>query len=784
MYFPAYQPTYSSQSPLPDNCHAGFDDPPGLRQHLPTVDDEPPLDDWLQSLFGPQHTDPASLSQLRQRFPTLAAVNAISFADVVTTSSKYLKSNAIKTAAAHAADFYLTHPRMSIDKILSDSADAQSQGLLAFLTVRSEALRPITIQPSAVLEPDIDVTMMAMPPRPPADTLPQYHQLHNGAELIIPPGFVPDGCPMPPPKPPPYALAVEFIHQKDFNAGLSIVLPHDVAIRLFKQAGLPLNATPTDIVAATDKPEGRLVVNVTLSRLNHPDKREQLTDLHGPILYPRHSDWCTLFALVVKVFPGEQLWMFKADYDRWFKRTRIKPAHVGLLAMPFHIDGVPYVVIPLVGQFGCQEFNYISSQVSAFIYARARNHDIRLYGSPIRLCYSDDTAGFLPARLYAADDVWFTAHAVAHAGTNAAPPTKKSISLTQTTVGALYDLTDMNKPTIGLSENTFLKLICVFFLEIPRDIVPDVTRLKIKQFQRLGAYMYLASSYIPLLKPYTHGVYQNIAGLHSNTRIVRVSDRTAIDIAFWRATLYASCTSTQWLSVPLHIPPLVTRNKDQCKEEFALFQAANSNIIVGTDAATGELHSLTWGGGWTANYNHQPISFWGIYEPTTFAEFLRSLRIATTDQHLALLDQINLYEAIVVVLACDAILQSISAGPLAHTTLFVWCDNTSAISWLTRYKNHHPLVNFLLQVWARLQAKYNATINCGHIPGKHNIIPDAISRQFQVVDGSTIQARLSHLTPHRSLPPWWRSLLRCSTQPSETAWQTAAAALTSLDSEH
>ena len=94
---------------------------------------------------------------------------------------------------------------------------------------------------------------------------------------------------------------------------MSIVLPHDVACRLVKQAGLPLNCTPTDIVAATDKPEGRLVVDVTRSRLNHIDKRQQLTDLYGPIIYPRHSDWCNLFASVRELFPDEQLYMFKAD---------------------------------------------------------------------------------------------------------------------------------------------------------------------------------------------------------------------------------------------------------------------------------------------------------------------------------------------------------------------------------------------------------------------------------------------------------------------------------------
>ena len=512
-------------------------------------------------------------------------------------------------------------------------------------------------------------------------------------------------------------------------------------------------------------------------------KKAQLSDLHGPIIYPQHAHWCKLFDLVTKLFPGEQLFMFKADFAQWFKRVRLNPRQVGLLAMTFYIDGAAFVVIPLVGQFGCQEFNYISSQVSAFIYARVRARDIRIYRGPVRLCFSDDTAGFLPRRLYAEDDKWFTANAELHVGAGAAPSTKKSISLTQTTVGALYDLTDMNAATIGLSESTFLKLICVFFLELPQTIVPNVTRLKIKQFQRVGSYMILSSGYIPLLKPYTHGVYQNIAGLNASTRTARLSDRTAIDIAFWRATLFATCTTPQWLSVPINIPPLVNRNKSQRMDEFALYQAANSHVIVGTDASTGSILSPTWGGGWTANHIHQSTSSWGMYEPTTFAEFLRTCPHQPTSEELVLLDQINLYEAIIVVAACDTILTNLPADRPAHVILFVWCDNTSAIAWLTKNKNNHPIINFLLQVWARLQAKYRATINCGFIQGLSNTVPDAISRQFQVPDGLKIKDSLSHLTPHLNLPQWFNSMLRNSSQPSAAAWQTAVDALTALDNE-
>ena len=83
--------------------------------------------------------------------------------------------------------------------------------------------------------------------------------------------------------------------------------------------------------------------------------------------------------------------------------VHINRSQVRWLAMPFHINGEPLVVIPWVGQFGSQEWNYISSPVSAFLYANVVAGDIRVYRAPIRLCVSDDTAGIQPLRLYEGD---------------------------------------------------------------------------------------------------------------------------------------------------------------------------------------------------------------------------------------------------------------------------------------------------------------------------------------------------------------------------------------------
>ena len=271
------------------------------------------------------------LLPLRQRYSSLASANVSSFVDVINVSAKFLKTNAIKTAGAHAAKYYQSHPRMNLSKIRDDEIQAEAMGLLSFLTERSELLRGITIQPTGPLEPDLDPEIISMPPRPPEHTLPQFYQLSEGASLIIPPGFEPDGCPMSAPKSPEYALAVEYIHQKDHLAGLSIVLSHATACRLFSQACLPINGTPTDIVAATDKPEGRLVVDVTRSRLNHLDKKAQLSDLHGYQAVP----WRTTvhvqsrFRTVVQTCSFESTPSWPACHDFPYRRCSIRGYTLG-----------------------------------------------------------------------------------------------------------------------------------------------------------------------------------------------------------------------------------------------------------------------------------------------------------------------------------------------------------------------------------------------------------------------------------------------------------------------
>ena len=91
--------------------------------HTPTAPSQTdvPLEIWLQTLFGVQPTN-QDMAPLRQRYPLLASANVSTFADVISVSAKFLRTNAIKTVGAHAANFYESQPCMDLTEILADAS--------------------------------------------------------------------------------------------------------------------------------------------------------------------------------------------------------------------------------------------------------------------------------------------------------------------------------------------------------------------------------------------------------------------------------------------------------------------------------------------------------------------------------------------------------------------------------------------------------------------------------------------------------------------------------------
>ena len=101
-----------------------------------------------------------------------------------------------------------------------------------------------------------------------------------------------------------------------------------------------------------------------------------------------------------------------------------------------------------------------------------------------------------------------------------------------------------------------------------------------------------------------------------------------------------------------------------------------------------------------SNSNYLSTSAWLQHTHPTFERlfgaFLKSGALSLAE--IAAGDQINLYEAIEVVLACNHLLhhwQAIMGTPRPATPhIHVLCDNTSAIAWLTKYKHKHPLIGY------------------------------------------------------------------------------------------
>ena len=136
------------------------------------------------------------------------------------------------------------------------------------------------------------------------------------------------------------------------------------------------------------------------------------------------------------------------------------------------------------------------------------------------------------------------------------------------------------------------------------------------------------------MRPFSHGVYHNTAGVPLAATTTTLTHRSIVDITFWRALLFSTCASTAWLEVPIRIPPLIKRSPDVTAADFAHYQASGAHCVIETDAATNELDSPTWGGGWTAKRgvpHHDPsLRAWGEYQLTTFAAFLRSGVVSVT----------------------------------------------------------------------------------------------------------------------------------------------------------
>jgi len=141
---------------------------------------------------------------------------------------------------------------------------------------------------------------------------------------------------------------------------------------------------------------------------------------------------------------------------------------------------------------------------------------------------------------------------------------------------------------------------------------------------------------------------------------------------------------------------------------------------------------------------------------------------------------INIRESFAAVVALSLVAPLVSGSPGHLTHIHIHTDNTSALSWMTRYRSTHPVVAFLLQIFSHLQVKHHLLVTMSHIPGVENVLADAASRDFKCPSGAQSFQTLKRLERFPTLPTWTHDLLTSATQQSEVTWHQVLSTLTKL----
>jgi hypothetical protein len=77
---------------------------------------------------------------------------------------------------------------------------------------------------------------------------------------------------------------------------------------------------------------------------------------------------------------------------------------------------------------------------------------------------------------------------------------------------------------------------------------------------------------------------------------------------------------------------------------------------------------------------------------------------------------INIREFFAAVVALALVGPLVPGSPSTPTHIHIFTDNTSALSWMTRFRSSHPLVAYLLQIFSHLQVKHHLLVTSSHIP--------------------------------------------------------------------
>ena len=630
------------------------------------------------------------------------------------------------------------------------------------------------VQPAIVIPPMTE-SVEYIPPYPSKAGMVMLNGFHCGGDVVLP-------DPLPPqmvmrPKSSADHLAMERLIADEYRKGWVIVLPRRETIHLCAEAAIHCLSSPSFISRKTDtdpvKEEmGRRTDDYTISGLNTPVKRKQLSAITGPYDDPTEVDICQIIMDATEIYPGEPIALLKTDYSSYFRRFPINVQHALLLAIHLVIEDVDYMAIPLFGPFGLQDSNAVALCATEAMHAINVAHHLRLHGKVLQTTFLDDTVSAAPPSVLHTILAFNIDTANKVIGPNGTATKKTFIDQIMVVLGFQYDCTRM---MISITPTWYEKLLSAIFDELPVEPKKG-DRVRLRVIQRVAAHMLRTARLTTSMLSFSRALYRNIRGVADHDHaVVHLTERSVVDILQWRRFLRGCFVDARPLRVSITIPILMKRRRGESREEFWSRQASAAHDIVHVDACTNRPELLPrdcWGAGWVARPNTTPtmpipasvddlpvlntITAYGAYDID---------RLDLGGLPVKFKDQINVYEFLASLIAIMALaLQGRPAyvPPGTKWHIHIWTDNTSALAWLTSHKSAHPLIIHLLHIFSSMQEQYDVMVTMGHIKGENNVQADAASRGFHTPAGSRCLQELSHLTPHTALPRWWQQMQQVS----------------------
>jgi hypothetical protein len=536
---------------------------------------------------------------------------------------------------------------------------------------------------------------------------PRFRQLQelaaHGAKPVMRPEFTPNRGANEDSLRPQYYLLRDAIHHqlaKLQRRQEALVIP-----KSFLLGWEFLHANATHVVLKLSDSKGRVCSDPRASGLNDGTNLEAIYEDVGHLELPSLPD---LAHLVVEAHARGDYHLSKFDVSSAFNKYKLHWSLVGLLA--YEVDD--YFVLPLVGIFGwsaCPAYYDLISKavdwalcggISAVTMDQWREQlllppIVRLpaWLDPTRLrsrslTYVDDTtifSSYASVVMDQADVITIIKFLMGNSAVN--EDKTEDPNLQMEVIGYHVDMA-----TASISPS--LKGLCKMCYFLLRAVPSSCRSISVERLHSMIGVLRHYATVMPLLYgSLSHLQGQLVAALNSATlpRFINLSAASRQELDFWRLTLLAG---------------LQDHGVWTCPADFLQrSQIKSADFVIHTDAAT------TLGGGYIVSA--QSFGHW-LWSPEEF-EILESNPAS-----------INVLELAAVVVA---IFENVSI--FLNSTVLVFVDNTSAVSWVNFLRSSSPEAQPWISMLVLICVSFNIHIGATHIPGEDNVIADGLSRNSQ-----------------------------------------------------